>query len=154
MTVSHFASHEAALAAQNQVETWWPRTETQSVSFPVNHIYLLQLHGDSGQFLRVADIALGGSSCKGSGTETRVALHHQPIPFRQMPTREQDWVFEERLQLKQRRNGHHGKNKRRNGRNDPSRVPDSPDVIATKRAARQVKREQHNRVNLNDDSAA
>jgi 2'-5' RNA ligase len=45
MTVSHFASHEAALAAQKQKEAWWPRTETQSVSFPVHHIYLLQRSG-------------------------------------------------------------------------------------------------------------
>jgi 2'-5' RNA ligase len=67
MTISHFVNHHDALEAQKQVESWWLSSSTlengtpttTTLQFPVEYIYLLQRLGDSGQFLRVADIPLG-----------------------------------------------------------------------------------------------
>jgi 2'-5' RNA ligase superfamily len=103
MTVSHFINHQHALAAQEQVEAWWLSKTASSLTFPVDYIYLLQRSGDSGQFLRVADIPLGSS--KTNDTMKTAIVHPTPIPFRHMPTSEEDWVYEERMKLKQRRNG-------------------------------------------------
>ena len=106
MTISHFINHQDALEAQKQVESWWltpnsTEQEKMTLHFPVEYIYVLQRFGDSGQFLRVADIPLGSSSCKTS----EAIVHPVPIPFVHMPTAEADWVYEERMKLKQRRNG-------------------------------------------------
>ncbi len=102
MTISHFINHHDALEAQKQVESWWLPSSfedaTDSLQFPVEYIYLLQRFGDSGQFLRVADIPLGSFSSK-------AIVHPVPIPFVHMPTTEVDWVYQERMKLKQRRNG-------------------------------------------------
>ena len=103
MTISHFINHQDALEAQTQVESWWlspisdDRNKATSLHFPVEYIYLLQRFGDSGQFLRVADIPLGTSS--------EVIVHPTPVPFLHMPTEEADGVYQERMKLKQRRNG-------------------------------------------------
>ena len=102
MTISHFINHHDALEAQKEVESWWPPSSSDdapdSLQFPVEYIYLLQRFGDSGQFLRVADIPLGSCSSK-------AIVHPVPIPFVHMPTTEVDWVYQERMKLKQRRNG-------------------------------------------------
>ena len=110
MTISHFIDHHGALEAQKQVESWWlqsPPTlddvehQKMTLDFPVEYIYLLQRFGDSGQFLRVADIPLGSSS----SSMNEAIVHPVPIPFVHMPSNEADWVYQERMKLKQRRNG-------------------------------------------------
>lgn len=129
MTVSHFINLDEALAAQNRVQEWWPA----DLSFPVNCIYLMQRLGDSGQFLRVADISLGANAI--------ATVHASPISFRHMPETEDDWVLAERMKLKKRRNG---KGQRRDGRSrsTSSRTPDSPEVVEAKRAERKAKRDE------------
>lgn len=75
-------------------------------------------------------------------------VYNPPRAFPGMPTTEVDWVREQRMQLKQRRrNNNRGasRHRLRLGRNSRSpsspRVPDSSEVIAAKRAARQAKRD-------------
>jgi len=151
MTVSHFIDLPAALVGKAAMEAWWPGSNNDNdddtaFEFPVGEIYLLQRTGDNGQFERLVTVGLGASG------ETTV---HQPaVKFVHMPNEEADWVRDERMQLKSRRNG---ANKRRNGqggrgavsskknrqgrgRSSP-RVVDSPEVIEAKRAARKAKRE-------------
>lgn len=130
MTVSHFVDLDAAVEAQRRVEARWPN----NVSFRIEYIYLLQREGDSGQFLRVADIPLGGSNA--------IIVYERPIPFRAMPRLEEDWVREERMKLKQRRRRRSRKGSdNQRGRDNPDRIPDTLEVIETKRAARKLKRD-------------
>jgi 2'-5' RNA ligase superfamily len=137
MTLSHFVNLDEALAAQTRVEEWWPA----DLQFPVDFIYLLQRSGDGGQFLRVADISLGA--------ESTAIVHGVPIPFRHMPKTEADWVLEERMKLKKRRNGKgRGGRSRYRSRSGP-RIKDSPEVIEAKRIARKAKRDA---ANINDGS--
>jgi 2'-5' RNA ligase len=130
MTLSHFTNLEAAQEAQAQIEQSW-----EAKTFPVQEIYLLHRQGDAGQFRRVATIGLG-DQCRGWKS------HHPPLPFCHMPTEEADWVREERMKLKQRRNRKGGGRRggRRQRRTSPS-PPDSPEIIAQKRAERKAKRE-------------
>jgi 2'-5' RNA ligase superfamily len=114
MTVSHFINHEEALAAQNRVEQWWP---SDHMVFPVRCIYLLQRDGDAGQFLRVVDIPLG------SQHTDEVIIHPSPLPFLHMPSTEVDWVLEERMKLKQRRNGQWRSRSRHKGNSRRSKYP-------------------------------
>jgi hypothetical protein len=131
MSLSHFINLNEALAAQKRVQEWWPT----DLTFPVDRIYLLKRSGDAGQFLRVADIELGA--------ESDAIVHPTPIPFRHMPETEAEWVLEERMQLKKRRNGNErrGNRQTRSPRNDSNRVKDSLEVIEAKRAARKAKRD-------------
>jgi 2'-5' RNA ligase len=149
MTLSHFASLEDAQAAQSQIEAWWPR----DVSFDLSEVYLLQRKGDDGQFLRVATISLGRDHVENdsAATSTGIVIHDPPEAFPDMPLVEEDWVREERMQLKKRRNGSwKGRRRRRGGRRrsssgdarGPSKSTDTPEVIAAKRAARKEKRER------------
>jgi hypothetical protein len=146
MTLSHFPSLEEAEAAQMQVETWWPN----DITFDVNEIYLLQRTGDDGQFLRVATIALGEPPDSNS---TGITIHDPPVAFPDMPLVEEEWVRDERMNLKKRRNGawkgrrRRGVGRRRShsGADDsrgPSRSRDTPEEISAKRAARKEKRER------------
>ena len=143
MTLSHFINLEDALVAQQSIESDYAR-QLPKLEFQLDRIYLLRRQGDGGQFLRVADIGLGKSG----------RYHYwgnDPRPFPGMSTEEADWVYEERLKLKARRNN--GGYRRRGGgrggstrfRNDgparSQRIPDTPEVIAAKRAERQAKRE-------------
>ena len=153
MTLSHFASLEDAQTAQAQTESWWP----SNVTFNVNRIYLLQRKGDDGQFLRVATINLGDA-----GISTGIDIHSPPEAFPGMPTTEEDWVREERMKMKKRRNGSwKGRRRSRGGRrrsssNDsrgPRRSIDTPDEIAAKRAARKEKRERLERERLEKEKS-
>jgi 2'-5' RNA ligase len=114
MTVSHFINHEEALAAQKRVEQCWP---ADRMIFPVRHIYLLQRTGDAGQFLRVADIPLGSQHAD------KTVIHTTPLPFLHMPSTEVDWVYEERMKLKQRRNGQWRSRSRNKGDSRTSNFP-------------------------------
>jgi 2'-5' RNA ligase len=127
ITVSHFSSLEDAENAKIEIEKWWPR----NLLFEVKQIYLLQRKGDDGQFLKLATVGLGESS--------DVQLHNPPEAFPGMPTQEEDWVREERLALKNRRNR---KWRRRGPRGSNSRSTDTPEEVAAKRAARKAKRER------------
>lgn len=153
MTLSHFESLEDAQAAQSQIESWWPR----DVSFDLSEVYLLQRKGDDGQFLRVATISLGRDHVENdsAATSTGIVIHDPPEAFPDMPLVEEDWVREERMQLKKRRNGSwKGRRRRRGGRRrslgarGPSKSTDTPEVIAAKRAARKEKRERLEREKL------
>lgn len=129
ITLSHFVDLETAQSAQAKVEADWPLLECI-----IDRIYLLHRQGDAGQFEIVAEIPLG----REPSFET--LLYRPSRPFAHMPDIEVDWVRDERIKLKQRRNG----SQRRRGRRPRSRsprVPDSPQVVAAKRAERQAKRE-------------
>lgn len=128
MTLSHFVNLEKALEAQTQIETWWD----MSIEFVIDEIYLLYRKDDGGQFERLVTLGLGA--------EGQVTVHDPPSPFDYMPRKEVEWVREERMKLKQRRNrkGSRGGRQRRGGMRPP---PDTPEVIAQKRAERQAKRD-------------
>ena len=142
MTLSHFLNLNDALVAQRVIESKYA-TQLPQLEFPLDRIYLLRRQGDGGQFLRMADVGLGKS-----GTYQYWA--DQPRPFPGMPIKEADWVYEERMKLKARRNngGYRGRGgSRKQFRKDghpprSQRIPDSPEIIAAKRAERQAKREQ------------
>jgi 2'-5' RNA ligase len=151
MTLSHFPSLEDAQNAQLEIESWWPN----DVSFFIEEIYLLQRKGDNGQFMRVATVWLGHHDSSG------IQLHDPPEPFPAMPLVEEDWVKQERMQLKERRNRSWKGKQRRRGRRRPSsddsrsstsRSTDTPEVIATKRAQRKAKREQLQRERLEQET--
>ena len=141
MTLSHFENLDDALAAKRIIQCDYEESLKKSLlKFDLDRIYVLRRSGDNGQFLRIADVGLGANS--------RVERWDPPTPFPAMPSREEEWVLEERMKLKARRNKswrNGGKNRRRsNSRRprSPPRVPDTPEVIAAKRAERKAKREQ------------
>jgi len=144
MTVTHYPSLDEALEGQAQAEAWW-----SPVEFDVTDIYLLKRVGDNGQFQIVATLPLGKNTCR------ELQVHDPPLAFPDMPLQEEDWVREERMKMKARRNGNSSgrrgsNNSRRRGgqqqqeRRDrgPSRSTDTPQVIAQKRAERAAKRER------------
>lgn len=131
MTLSHFENLDAALEAEETIESWWDTSKT----FGVSEIYLLYRRGDAGQFERLVTLGLGAQ-----GT---VTVHDPPLPFVSMPREEAEWVREERMKLKARRNrkgGRGGHRRRPIGRQSRS-PPDTPEIIAKKRAERKAKRE-------------
>jgi len=138
MTVSHYPSLEKAVEGQAHAETWWSPKE-----FDVTEIYLLKRVGDDGQFQIMATLPLGR-------TEKQMQLHDPPIPFPDMPMEEEEWVREERMKMKVRRNSKGGRvsqsrsNRNQKERRDkmPSRSTDTPEVIAQKQAERTAKRER------------
>jgi 2'-5' RNA ligase len=175
MTLSHFVNLQAAKTAQEQVESWWPSsnsnnsnatidptmstpttpTETtrEGVTFWVPEIYLLYRDGPNGQFYRVADLGLGVGDAAGNTKQQRTTIHDPPIPFVHMPVEEPAWVRQERLAMQDRRRKNQrgggrggGRGRSRSGgghdqtRSRSQRVPDAPEVIAAKRAARAAKR--------------
>ena len=104
--------------------------------------YILQRVGDGGQFEIAATVDLG------SRAASSIEVHDPPIRIPGQPEVEEDWVNEERMALKARRNNNgggyryrskRGGRMRRKGRE--KRVPDTPEVIAAKRASRKLKME-------------
>ena len=140
MTLSHFVNLDDARQAQAQIESWWDTSTT----FAVNEIYLLHRKGDDGQFERLATLGLGRNGS--------VTVHEPSLPFDGMPREEADWVREERMKMKRRRNGRGRRGRRRSSPDRPP--PDSPEVIARKRAERKAKREamEQEKVGDVDDS--
>jgi len=94
MTLSHYPSLDEAISAKKIVEQWWDK----KLSFMVDKIYALRRVGDCGQFEIIATIPLGK---KGAHL---ITTHDPPLKFPGMPLVEEDWVHEERMKLKQRRN--------------------------------------------------
>jgi hypothetical protein len=82
MTLSHFESAHHAEVARGHIEKWWP-TE-RFLQFDVTEIYLLQRHGDDGQFKRIVRLGLGKSST--------IQVETPALPFPDMPSVEEDWV--------------------------------------------------------------
>jgi len=151
MTLSHYPSQQEALEALAHVESWWTPQR-----FVVNEIYVLVRDGDNGQFQRAITIPLGNCNRSNSNSNSNnnnnntLMVHHPTLPFPGMPKVEEDWVREERMKLKKRRNGRGGR-PRRSQTNDTRKVPggsprrpsmDTPEEIAAKRAARKAKRER------------
>jgi 2'-5' RNA ligase len=157
MTLSHFESLQDAEKSQSSLEKFFTSILFQGgdiencdndgpLSFVLDRIYLLERKGDSGQFLRVAEIALGGNDHQGNKPLSQTCIFDPPVPFPGMPSTEEDWVYEERMKLKKRRNnstrGVGGARRRKSYRCRIPRIPDSPEVIAAKRAERKAKRER------------
>lgn len=131
MTLSHFENLDSATTAQELISI----PTNLALEFILDRIYLLERIGDDGQFLRVAEIGLGQGSTS--------IITDPPTPFPGMPSTEDDWVHEERMKLKSRRNGKSGRgNQQRRRRPWTTRVPDTPEIIAAKRAERKAKRER------------
>ena len=140
MTVSHFIDLPAAFVGKPQKKLGGQQRHCLGV--PLGEIYISQRTGDNGQIERLVWERLVKRQCTSL-----------PLNYVHMPIEEGDWVRDERMQLKSRRNG---ANKRRNGqggrgassqknrqgrgRSSP-RVADAPEVIEAKSAARKTKRE-------------
>jgi 2'-5' RNA ligase len=146
ITLSHFPSLEEALEAQTKLESWW-----QPLQFKVEELHVLKRVGDDGQFKIVCTLPLGTQQV----THKDIVIHDPTLEFPAMPLVEEDWVYEERMKMKARRNG--GRRSRRGGRRlrtrerrerGPSRTRDTPEVIAQKRAERAAKRERLERETL------
>ena len=118
MTLSHFPSMEHALLAKAEIEASSLLFDTKGngdpsdddnknsdcLEFLFDRIYLLERKGDGGQFLRVAEIALGThSDIKSSHKRCKTKIFDPPQPFPDMPQSEEEWVYEERMMLKKRR---------------------------------------------------
>jgi len=102
MTVSHFENKDGALQGQQILEEEYGYGRSLNLSFLLDRIYVLERHGDNGQFHRVAEIAVKTTTTTSSAApQTR--LYNPPEPFPDMPTTEEEWVHEERMKLKQRR---------------------------------------------------
>jgi hypothetical protein len=113
MTLSHFESLDAAKAAQRELESFYkPQT------FLIKEVYVLHRSGDDGQFEIAATIPLGShkaiSIADADDTSGRLpplqitpmpTVYIPPRPFVHMPPEEDDWIHEQRMALKQRRNG-------------------------------------------------
>jgi len=115
MTVSHFSNLEEALRAKETI-TLPPSDSNESYQFVVDRIYVLGREGDEGQFLRIAEIPLGsamdGFIGIGSSSSSSPAIRHNPpAPFPDMPTSEEDWVYQERMLLKSRRKSNRKSNR-------------------------------------------
>jgi 2'-5' RNA ligase len=92
ITLSHYANITDALEAKEQVESKW-----ESTSFSVPEIYLLERNGDEGQFKILAKIPLGLEE------SDEVNLFDEPLAFPAMPVNEEEWVYNERMAMKNRR---------------------------------------------------
>ena len=177
LTISHFESLDDASKAKLKVEQWWT-----PVTFHIAEIYVLRRVGDDGQFEIAATVPLGCGGPSNHYTEVmasenvntcnandlyhqahKIQIHNPPIRFPLMPASEEDWVKEERMNLKARRNrGRRQGGNRRKGRRSgsqgqrgneeytskkddnrvPSRSTDTAEEIAAKREARKAKRER------------
>lgn len=123
MTVSHFSCLDDALKAQRTTESSYSLVDSDEdgmadrracLHFVLDRIYLLERKGDEGQFLRVAEIALGGNSNASNVTK----LFDPPQPFPDMPKTEDEWVYEERMLMKSRRKNNR-KPRRGKGKQQP-----------------------------------
>jgi len=93
LTISHYESIVAAKEAQSRLEQ-----DYEPCSFHVDEIYLLNRNGDHGQFQVAATLPLGHGSCN------KITVHDPQLRFCHMPLHEEEWVYQERIKLKQRRN--------------------------------------------------
>jgi len=105
MTISHYANNDDAEVAKEEIESNW-----KPLSFHVPEIYLLERKGDDGQFKIAATIPLG----KGSKT----VYHDQALSFPAMPKEEEEWVYNERMEMKNRRKRGNKRRKRRSKRSN------------------------------------
>ena len=154
MTLSHFKNLTDALDAQTKLEEKFSLNE---LSFVMDRVYLLKRQGDGGQFHRLAEVFLGQTE---EANKEEYQIYEPPLPFPSMPLFEADWVYQERMALKKRRNwsgNRRGGKRYRRRRSDEPRVPDTPEEIERKRAERKLKRErlaqeaQTNMVTSHDD---
>jgi 2'-5' RNA ligase len=139
MTLSHFENLQDALHAQADLTN--NGFSLDGLDFTMDQVYLLERQGDSGQFERLAEVGLGPDST--------VTVFESPQAFPGMPKEEVEWVYEERMKLKARRNGGRGGGgggARGRGNNHKrqreARITDPPEVIEAKRAERKAKRER------------
>jgi 2'-5' RNA ligase len=137
MTLSHFESLEDAKAGETILEKS-SLSNLDGLDFLMDRVYLMERRGDSGQFERLAEVGLG--------QESTFKVYDPPEAFPWMPKTEEKWVYEERTKLKARRNGNGRRGRGRGNRNRRRtsrgpRIPDTPEVIAAKRAERKAKRE-------------
>jgi 2'-5' RNA ligase len=138
MTLSHFENLQDAVLAQADLIS--NGFNLDGLDFTMDRVYLLERQGDSGQFERLAEVGLGPDSI--------VTVFESPQAFPGMPKEEVEWVYEERMKLKARRNGGRGRGGGRGGGNNrrmpprEARIPDPPQVIEAKRAERKAKRER------------
>lgn len=102
MTVSHYANNDDALAAKEKVMANW-----ETLSFHIPEVYLLERKGDDGQFKIAATIPLGAKE------SSKVEFHNPPKPFPAMPETEEDWVYNERMEMKSRRKQGNRRTRRR-----------------------------------------
>mmetsp|Transcript_24275 Transcript_24275/g.34749 ORF Transcript_24275/g.34749 Transcript_24275/m.34749 type:complete len:427 (+) Transcript_24275:81-1361(+) len=107
MTLSHYANITDALEAKERVESEW-----ESTTFHVPEIYVLQRKGDEGQFKILAKIPLGLEK-----NDDEVKLLDEPLVFPAMPIEEDEWVYNERMAMKNRRKSNF-KRRRRGGRSN------------------------------------
>ena len=136
MTLSHFENLDDAETGKELLKEA-NLSDLVGLDFLVDRIYLMERQGDGGQFERLAEVGLGPNST--------FQVFDPPKPFPWMPEAEEDWVYEERMKLKARRNGNGRRGKGHRSRRRSSRgprVPDPPEVIAAKRAERKAKRER------------
>jgi len=119
MTISHYVNNDAALAAKEEIESNW-----KPLSFHVPEIYLLERKGDDGQFKIAATIPLG----KGSNT----IYHEQALPFPAMPKEEEEWVYNERMEMKNRRKRGNKRRKRRSKRSNVDTSSEGEEEQGTK----------------------
>ena len=123
MTVSHFASLDDTIEAQRTMEASYSLADADEdgigdkdarFRFLLDRIYLLERKGDEGQFLRVAEIALGGGNdaFDVTNTSSQTKIFDPPQPFPDMPQREDEWVYNERMLMKSRRKN----NRKRRGK--------------------------------------
>ena len=82
----------------------------EPISFRVPEIYLLERRGDEGQFKVAAKIKLGSNS--------EVELLNPPMAFPAMPEVEEQWVHDERMEMKNRRKQGNKRRRRRGGRSN------------------------------------
>lgn len=134
MTLSHFKNLQDALHAQAALTN--DGFSLDGLDFTMDRVYLLERQGDSGQFERLAEVGLGPDST--------VTVFESPQAFPGMPKKEVEWVYEERMKLKARRNGGRGRGGRGRNHRIPreARIPDPPKVIEAKRAERKAKHER------------
>jgi 2'-5' RNA ligase len=107
ITISHYANITDALEAKGRIEKNWVTT-----SFHVGEIYLLQRKGDDGQFKILASIPLGLDD----GDD--VIINDDPEAFPGMPEYEEEWVLNERMNMKNRRKKN--QKRRRKGGTQPN----------------------------------
>ena len=139
MTLSHFKNLTDALDAQTKLEEKFSLNE---LSFVMDRVYLLKRQGDGGHFHRLAEVFLGQTE---EANKEEYQIYEPPLPFPSMPLFEADWVYQERMALKKRRNwsgNRRGGKRYRRRRSDEPRVPDTPEEIERKRAERKLKRER------------
>ena len=125
---------EAKEAQTKMEETWkrLQKESSSSLKFTVNEVYLLKRIGDEGQFkiaatlplkdaTKIKSINLGDHSAElgtrilssdATSTDLNIdgrgfislSFHDPMLTFSGMPLSEEEWVYEERIKLKQRRN--------------------------------------------------